>query len=487
MSIEDDEYDLDDEVLDDAFEDDLEDDLDDFDEDDDGGMSFDEDEVLFTDDELEQHEAEDQELLGAEKKKFNLDIGFDKIAIFGAVIVGIIVLVFQVTTKTAEQRVEIFQSVLTMKGATDGEVFGERQVENIATASPEQQQEQKAFLYEPEALDRLPNNLQDGEIIGDTVISPVDPATMQDTSMEGEFFSNRERSEAAIVQRGEFVSATTGEVVEQDVRAAADPVLPRAQNIIRRPQVSEPEIINSQVDQIADRATPPSPQKPVSETEQEMLPENTPDKPIEQVKQRLNFVPIEQVAVKQEPAVPRVADRRVIEPVEEITEQTQRLQPLETSPQVAAQTQASKNELRALQREIEKLREEKTALEKQTAAMREEAARAVPSAPPVKVEEPTEDITKTPVAVPQTRDRAEKPVAKKVAPKARPKATTAPTLTNWQLRAAQPNKAWISKRGQRDMLAVTVGDTIQGLGRVVAITNRNGKWFVVGTDGQITQ
>jgi len=483
MSIDDDEYDLDDEFLDDAFEDDLEAELEDFDEED--GVSFDEDEVLFTDDELEEHAAEEEELLGAEKKKFSLNIGVDKIAIFGAVLVGIIVLVFQVTTKTAEQRVDIFQSVLTMKGATDGEVFGESQVENIATISPEEQKEQQAFLYEPEALDRLKNNLKDGEIVGDTVISPIDPNAVQEKPRDSGFISNRE-TRANISQQGEFVSATTGEVVEQDVTGFADTVISTEQPTARRPQPRTPDVVSEEEQIVSDFiSAEPEVVQPIKEQTQDSV------KPIEQVKQRLNFVPIDQVAVKEQPATPKVADRRVLPQVDVKEEDPIAvMQPTPTpvstpDSAVVVQTQAAKNELRKIQQELAQLREEKKDLAKQTAEMRGEvsklAAAPKPKAPAVAVK-----------AEPKP-----KPVAR---PKPAPKATTsvprrqqtastgtAPTLTNWQLRAAQPNKAWISKTGQRDITEVSVGDSIQGLGRVMAITNRNGQWFVVGTDGQITQ
>ena len=57
----------------------------------------------------------------------------------------------------------------------------------------------------------------------------------------------------------------------------------------------------------------------------------------------------------------------------------------------------------------------------------------------------------------------------------------------WELRAAQPGRAWVSKKGQKEMRPVVVGDKLPGLGRIQSITYQNQKWVVVGHEGQITQ
>ena len=59
--------------------------------------------------------------------------------------------------------------------------------------------------------------------------------------------------------------------------------------------------------------------------------------------------------------------------------------------------------------------------------------------------------------------------------------------TKWVLRAAQPGKAWVSQQGQRDMRSVVVGDSLPGIGRITEISFSNGHWTVQGTTGKITR
>ena len=73
-----------------------------------------------------------------------------------------------------------------------------------------------------------------------------------------------------------------------------------------------------------------------------------------------------------------------------------------------------------------------------------------------------------------------KPQKKKVV-KSRPKA-------QWELRAAQPSKAWVSRKGQKtSMKPIVVGDRLDGVGRITNIAYVSGKWVVTGTSGTIRQ
>ncbi len=72
------------------------------------------------------------------------------------------------------------------------------------------------------------------------------------------------------------------------------------------------------------------------------------------------------------------------------------------------------------------------------------------------------------------------------APKAvSPKKTASPV--QWELRAAQPGRAWVSKSGERDMQSVEVGQSLAGIGTISAISYQNGRWLVQGSTGQIRQ
>ncbi len=72
------------------------------------------------------------------------------------------------------------------------------------------------------------------------------------------------------------------------------------------------------------------------------------------------------------------------------------------------------------------------------------------------------------------------------APKKAAAAKPAPT-SQWELRAAQPGRAWVSPQGSRDMQSVVVGDTLAGIGKVTGIVYQNGQWTIQGTQGAIHQ
>lgn len=61
------------------------------------------------------------------------------------------------------------------------------------------------------------------------------------------------------------------------------------------------------------------------------------------------------------------------------------------------------------------------------------------------------------------------------------------TYPTWQLRAAQPGKALISQTGKAEFRTIQLGDTLPGLGRVLSITQKNGRWVVRGTESSIYQ
>jgi intracellular multiplication protein IcmG len=76
--------------------------------------------------------------------------------------------------------------------------------------------------------------------------------------------------------------------------------------------------------------------------------------------------------------------------------------------------------------------------------------------------------------------------SKKVKPKVvKKKAASTPII--WELRAAQPGKAWVSRKGQKDMKPVIVGGNLSSIGRVSSISFINGRWVVQGSAGQIHQ
>lgn len=65
---------------------------------------------------------------------------------------------------------------------------------------------------------------------------------------------------------------------------------------------------------------------------------------------------------------------------------------------------------------------------------------------------------------------------------------TAPvTAAKWTLKAAQPGQAMVTKEGSSDVISITPGQSLPGIGIVKSITMENGRWVVSGTNGQIRQ
>lgn len=88
---------------------------------------------------------------------------------------------------------------------------------------------------------------------------------------------------------------------------------------------------------------------------------------------------------------------------------------------------------------------------------------------------------------PKAETAKEKPAVspvKKEAPKepAKPKA-----VTKWKLQSAQEGSAVIYNPISGDLQSISVGDRVDGLGRVKSVTLVNNRWVVTGTTGKISQ
>ena len=58
---------------------------------------------------------------------------------------------------------------------------------------------------------------------------------------------------------------------------------------------------------------------------------------------------------------------------------------------------------------------------------------------------------------------------------------------SWILKAATPGEAYVLRRGRSDILQVTVGDNLPGIGRISSISKQNNRWVVQGSYGSIKQ
>jgi hypothetical protein len=82
-----------------------------------------------------------------------------------------------------------------------------------------------------------------------------------------------------------------------------------------------------------------------------------------------------------------------------------------------------------------------------------------------------------------------------VTPKSSSPVTTAPSRPKpqvtrppqWELKAAQPGKAWVSLKGKNDIRPVMVGEELSGIGRIRSISFDGSRWVIEGASGRIFQ
>ena len=144
----------------------------------------------------------------------------------------------------------------------------------------------------------------------------------------------------------------------------------------------------------------------------------------------------------------------------------------------SVKTAAKPADTSGLEQTIESLKAEIAELKNRPAP----AAEAPKSRKPVPLEETEEEVAEAPKPAPVKK--SSKP---KTATTSKTAAPAAASSARWELRAAQPGRAWVSKPGERDMQSVEIGQSLPGIGRVTGIVYQSGRWTVQGTSGQINQ
>ncbi len=152
---------------------------------------------------------------------------------------------------------------------------------------------------------------------------------------------------------------------------------------------------------------------------------------------------------------------------------------LESKPAATVDLEGVNKTLQTLERKISDL--EKTASSAPAPTSAPDVATIdkptfVPAAPEVNAPVPKAVST---IDTPKV-ESAPKPVVK-----TEPAATSARSVA-WVLRSAQPGAAMVVPKAGGDMRTVRVGDTLSGLGRIIAIEQRGSRWVVQGTQGTLT-
>lgn len=406
-------------------------------------------------------------------------LSFNTIVIIGAVVVGGGVMMMTVMNKSAEQAAGnqgMFQSFLNITGVMDGMLFGEKD----ATQTPtEQTGNQDGFLNNPDSLAANGNPPQ-----------PVPMSPLEDEGPDlNQPLTPLPDDMYAGVPRGPEDGASTQDTAELAENDAAAPS--------QQPPMSAQDILEKAM------ANREKKNEPASEKIEEEKVAQAPAAPVEEVVPAPEPVPTPAPTPVPVPApvVPApVATTPIMSPAQEkaLTDNTKAMETLsESMNKVVSRIDRMEGELtnvrESQQASYQKLEATVETLKKEVTALKERPATVAPAPAPKKEDAPAEKKAEIRVPVQKTPE----PVAKKPAPAttqtpAKPKVAQQPkavtsSSARWELRAAQPGRAWISRAGAKDMQGVQVGQTVDGIGRITAITYQNGRWTVSGTGGSIHQ
>ena len=450
----------------------------------------------FTDDDWQDDEEEslgevDQNLLTQGKTK---GLSFNTIVMIGAFIVGAGVLGINIMVqsgKSAGTGGSMFQSVLNIGGVMDREFFGAEEKEKTPEeiAAQEAQTQNEGFLNNPGVLVPSDQPPQPTPIAppeeaptDNQPLTPMPDATAQPGTPTGEMPRGPEdgapESNVAIAELpadAQTPPASTTETTPTTTPSAED-ILKEA--MANREKAAAPVEEAPPVPTIIEPVKTPPPAETIAEAPKA---EEKPAEPKTPVK----------AADILAPATPAVAPEALAEntkAVEALDERLdtllKRMDQIESDLGTVKSNTGKPADTSALEQTIESLKTEIAELKNRPAAPAAEAPKKARK--PVPLEEPVAEADEPEVEVAE----APKPAPKKKAsskPKSAPKAAATASSGRWELRAAQPGRAWVSKPGERDMQSVEIGQSLPGIGRVTGIVYQGGRWTVQGTSGQINQ
>lgn len=450
-------------VLDDNFEDDFEDDEDYLDVE-----LGDEDETGFYEDFEDGEEEwgageegfeEDQPAIGQKKKsKFNFNMSLNSMAITAAVVIGLGVLIFQVITTKPEMSLERFTSALNMSGANDGPVFGEEEVieetKEIASVEGATQEETQGFLYDPDILNSMEMEIEveDTPPMPSTITAEED--NIVDKSMTPQSNGGAHKVPRPPEDGASDIDAELAELMEATKTAEEEP--------------SDEEFLKTTIEKR------PNKKEPILDKVPEV------ENPV------INIPPLEEkVAEKREvetpPPVQKIEVRELVEPKTSPQQQAEvkgaQIETIDNNKDIEIKLNMVLERLEDMELQITQIRETGNSrienINDNLKILKQEMG-SINSAPPAKTAPKASEPKKVVAAT------------KKKITSAKRKAVSTDSVV-WELRAAQPGKAWVSKKGQKDMQPVVIGDNLSGVGRITAISYSGNRWIVQGTTGRILQ
>ena len=406
--------------------------LDDFDFD--AGLEDDD----FENDLLEEEGADEgglDDFSGVEEKS-KMSLNFNTIVIICAVIIGGLVMVMQLNKSSEKQqvtagKVENFATALAMDGAFEGPgKIEEDQLQSVQLDGAENPDTEKGFLFD---TDDVAPNIQNVENVVVEGVPPMPSPIVSDENTLAVIQKPTSPETIAIVE----VEEMTGPRGPFDDGFSEEQMPDNLEDIFGAKNIAETS------DGIVTES--------ITELKQ-------PDA-VETVlgKQKTEIDKIKQIAsnVKEQITDSKIQDNQLNAAAVPIMQDVSAL--LSRLDMITSRLEAAENKIASI---------EKTPIEK------------------IKNHNQIDPAAVTMKAVlPKTSPKAVKQSQKKVVKKK----AKAVSKAIWELRAAQPGKAWVSRRGSSDMQPVIVGDKLASIGRIHSIQYLNKQWIVSGQYGKITQ
>ncbi len=440
-------------------------------------VSYDDDDDLSEfddmdeDSEMDGDASIDESLIAKDKKDSILSkFSFNQLVIGGAVIVGAGFFIFQLATSEPPPRPEQFQSAVNMSGSNDNMVFGENQQTGVTeTQSNTDLQNNKdgGLLNNSKSLDSLQIDFEED------VPMPVP------ISQEGQL-----DDEDILIQNAQNNSALNAnvDIAEefQTVPRAPEMNIPsgfEGEVFGEIEQQQPPSTNNNELNNIdlVDSELTPAPMPSFNTPEEIQISDNNnivleadpvlaPDLGNERIQaQPLNKIKREQ-ALEETPINVIEPSQIVATQVSDNTQSIEKIAVLES--QVKEITLEKDREITQLNKTVDDLKKQLEQM--QSELKKDETQKTAGATAPAK-----------PAPVKQKAAPQEKQPVKPV--------SVSKKSVQWELRAAQPGKAWVSQKGREDLQPVVVGDTLSGLGRITSISFNNNRWIVSGQNGSIKQ
>lgn len=437
MSSDDDFYD---EALDDNFEfDDVDEDLDEIDLDAefaDGDFDSGLDDEWDDDESDDEYEDDFQPI--NEKKKIGLN--FNTIVIAGAVVIGGLVMFTQLNKKPDAEygsaKVERFATALKMQGNFKGPgSVDEKKIaaeEGVKVVNDGDANQDGGFLFDENILDAE-------DVAGDMPPMPSPIATDQENADQ----------QLQVTNISDLTADVNDETSSKDSQTPNPPPV-ETKNIAEEDKIFSMEDITEKMETV----------KGDAEAEVKELVENI----VPEIKTKLEaVVPLNKEPVKQISELNKKPEVNTVDP------KMTSVQSQPASDSLDTKLDSIIQRLESMDNKIEQIEMSNNSQIKDIVADIESLK--------------TNKSTRVASSQPKSQSKPKPAPKKAVRKKAPRKASTA----SWELRAAQPGKAWVSKKGQSNMQPIVVGDNLSGIGRIQDITYTNGKWIVRGNAGKITQ